>query len=119
MSARDGFMFIGRAGAVAVDCPRCGTARPFLLRKIATGATLCLPCSVAQLKLRAVRLEHRARGPEHFAVVHRSTQIGQKPWQVSWFDPEGAWGHTCRDSVEECVEVARRDGYRVVEECTQ
>lgn len=99
---------VPRGDAPAV-CARCQKERAFLLRD--RGVVACLFCTSARLTRRVVRLVDRSRPATHFAVVHVSTQAGQAPWQVSWFDDIGAWGHTCRDTIEEAIEVALRDGY--------
>lgn len=55
------------------------------------------------------------RRPGAFAVIHRATKPGQKTWQISRFDEAGAVGDTSRATLEEAINVARRDGYSVSE----
>lgn len=49
--------------------------------------------------------------PDWRALIHRSTQEPGR-WQVTWFDAEGAFGHTTRDTIDECIKSERCHGWR-------
>ena len=49
--------------------------------------------------------------PGWFAVIHRCTHPGEETWQVSFFDDQGPYGHTCRPTLTEALRLARGDGF--------
>ncbi len=63
-----------------------------------------------ETRIIGMSLEMASR-PTWFAVIHRCTHPGERTWQVSFFDELGAWGHTCRSTLTEALELARRDGF--------
>jgi hypothetical protein len=63
--------------------------------------------------VRAARFIERRR-PDHYAIVHPSTKEPGR-WQVSFFDADGPWGDTARDTCSEAVAYLRPWEYRLKE----
>lgn len=70
---------------------------------------------VSDGQVRGVRLQSTDE-PTHYVIVHPSThELGQ--WQVSYFDDEGAVGHTIRPTLEAALnaDFELRELYQVSE----
>lgn len=77
-----------------------------------TGAMIGARVGIHPTEIGGVRIAGVQGRPDWWALIHRSAREPGR-WQISSFDAEGPWGHTCLDSMDECLEYARPDGWRL------